>query len=551
MSSSTKSTAPPGTPSSGAPTRDLTRGPIARTLLVFSLPILAGNVLQSLNGSVNAVWVGGHLGEAALTATANANNVMFALIGAIFGISMATNILVAQAMGARRLGQAKRVLGSSATFFGAVSLLIASLGVPLSRTLMQWMNTPEEALHLAEAYLQIIFLAIPLLFMFTFVTAVLRGAGDTRTPFWFLLVVVVLDMSLNPLFIFGLGPVPALGIKGSALATLIANALSFAALLTWLRKRRHPLWIGRRQLGLFKPDLRIVRTLITKGLPMGVQLVMISLAMIAMISLVNAYGVVTSSAYSAALQLWTYVQMPAMAIGAACSTMAAQNVGAGLWPRVNATARAGMLANIVMTGGLIALIVLLDRIVLGWFLPTGSPSLEVARHLNHIAIGSFLFFGVTFVLAGVVRSTGAVMPPLVILAIAMWGIRVPVAKWLQGSLGVDAIWWSFPVSAFCSMAMMLAYYRWGHWRRARMLPAGAQAPAAAAPGRDQEPVQEDADAMAPVDSDALLDQSGPCERIAIPAEVAGLPPSPVATQATDLERTARMGEAASGRPSPG
>lgn len=522
----------PAKPSTKSPTRDLTQGPIASTLMVFSLPILAGNVLQSLNGSVNAVWVGGHLGEAALTATANANNVMFALIGAVFGISMASNILVAQAMGAKKLGQAKRVLGSSATFFGFVSLLIALLGVPLSRKLMQWMGTPEEALQLAEAYLQIIFMAIPLLFMFTFVTAVLRGAGDTKTPFWFLLIVVVLDMALNPLFIFGWGPVPALGIKGSAVATLIANGLSFAALLIWLRTRRHPLWIGRRQLGLFKPDLAIIRTLITKGLPMGVQLVMISMAMIAMISMVNAYGVTTASAYSAALQLWTYVQMPAMAIGAACSTMAAQNVGAGLWKRVDATARAGMLVNVLLTGCLIALIVLLDRFVLGWFLPLGSPSLEVARHLNHIAIGSFLFFGVTFVLSGVVRSTGAVMPPLIILAIAMWGIRVPVAKGLQGALGADAIWWSFPISSLASVLMILAYYRWGNWRKARMLPA------AVAKAEEQTPEQEDAEAATPVDSNALLAQSGPCERIAMPAEVAGLPPCPVATQAAAAEATA-------------
>ncbi|RGE43262.1 MATE family efflux transporter [Comamonas testosteroni] len=503
---------------SHSPTKDLTQGAIAPTLLIFALPILAGNVLQSLNGSVNAMWVGGHLGEAALTATANANNVMFALIGAVFGISMATNILIAQSMGAKKLGQAKRVLGSSATFFGVISLLIAALGVPLSRKLMQWMGTPDEALHLAEAYLQIIFLAIPLLFMFTFVSAVLRGAGDTRTPFWFLLIVVILDMLLNPLLIFGWGPVPAYGIKGSAMATLAANALSFVALLLWLRLHRHPLWIERRQMGLFKPDLTIIRTLITKGLPMGVQLMMISMAMIAMISLVNAYGVTTASAYSAALQLWTYVQMPAMAIGAACSTMAAQNVGAGLWNRVDATARAGMLTNVLLTGGLIAIIVLLDRLVLGWFLPTGSPSLELARHLNHIAIGSFLFFGVTFVLSGVVRSTGAVMVPMVILAIAMWGIRVPAAKWLQPVLGVDAIWWSFPISSLASVLMILAYYRWGNWRQARMLPRSAPVPANAA--------GEDA-----VNANELLESADDCERVAMPAEVGGQPPSPVATQA--------------------
>lgn len=485
-----------------APTRDLTQGPIGKTLLLFSLPILAGNVLQSLNGSINAVWIGRYLGEAALTAAANANNVMFALIGLIFGIGMAASILVAQAMGARNLKQARRVMGSSASFFAAASVLIAALGWPLSRPILGWMGTPDEALPLAQSYLQVIFLAIPLLYLFAFVSAVLRGAGDTRTPFYFLLLVVVLDTAFNPLFIFGWGPIPAMGITGSALATLVAHILGFAALLLWLHHRRHPLWIGRSELHLFRPDPVIVRTLIVKGLPMGAQMVMISLAMIMMISMVNAYGITMASAYGAALQLWTYVQMPAMAIGAACSSMAAQNVGAGLWPRVHGTARAGIACNVLMTGTLILAALLLDQHVLGFFLPEGSASLAQARHLNHIAIGSFVFFGVTFVVSGVVRATGAVMAPLVILAIALWGIRVPLALALQPQLGADAIWWSFPASALCAMLMSLAYYRYGGWRRARMLPGDPT------PGKP--PIED------------------PEHTLASPAEVGHLPPSPVA-----------------------
>src|SRR5690606_23619947 len=115
--------------------RDLTRGPIAPTLLVFALPILGGNVLQSLNGSVNAIWVGRFLGEHALTATANANNIMFFLIGAVFGVGMAATILVAQAMGSKDMVQARRVIGTSASFFLCVSILIALAGLPLSRAI--------------------------------------------------------------------------------------------------------------------------------------------------------------------------------------------------------------------------------------------------------------------------------------------------------------------------------------------------------------------------------------------------------------------------------
>src|SRR5690606_8666231 len=165
-----------------------------------------------------------------------------------------------------------------------------------------------------------------------------------------------------------------------------------------------------------------------------------------------------------------YVQMPAMAIGAACSSMAAQNVGAGQWGRVEATTRTGIGFNFLLTGGLIAPLILLDRFTLSWFLPDASASLEIARHLNHIAVWSFLFFGVTFVVAGVVRSTGAVVPPLRVLGFALWGGRVPFANCLQPTMGVDAIWWRCPISAVVAMVASLAYYKWGRWREAPMPP---------------------------------------------------------------------------------
>ena len=477
--------------------RDLTQGPIARSLFVFALPILGGNVLQSLNGSVSAFWVGRHLGEGALVAVANANNLMFFLLGGVFGFGMASTILVAQAVGRRDLHAARRAIGTSATFFIGLSGVLAALGWPLAPGLLAWMGTPAGSLADAVAYLRIFFLALPLLYAFAFLSAMLRGAGDTRTPFVFLLLAVVLDIGLVPLLMFGAGPLPALGVAGSAWASLLANAIALPAMLLWLRWRRHPLWIGRRERALYRPDPVILRSLVVKGVPMGLQMVMISLAMIAMIAMVNRHGTYTTAAYGAAMQLWTYVQMPAMAIGAACSSMAAQNVGAGDWPRVHATARTGVIFNFLMTGALIAPMILLDRTTLSVFLPAGSEALEIARHLNHIAVWSFLFFGVVFVLAGVVRSTGAVVPPLVILAFALWGVRVPFAVWLQPALGVDAIWWSFPVSAAVAMAMTLAYYRWGRWKQARMLPA-------------------DPDEMA------------------IPSEVPAMPPSPVADAAVHV-----------------
>ncbi|NYZ61744.1 MATE family efflux transporter [Luteimonas deserti] len=452
-----------------APPRDLTRGPIASTLLVFALPILGGNVLQSLNGSINAVWIGHLLGPDALAAIANANNIMFLLLGAVFGVGMAATILVAQAVGRDDLAAARRVIGTSATTFLGASVLVALAGLPLARRVLEWMDTPAEALPHAAAYLQVIFLAVPFLYALAFLSAILRGAGDSRTPFLFLLLVVALDIVLVPLLLLGIGPLPAMGMAGAATANLIANALGVVAMLAWLRHRDHRLWIHRSERALYRPDWTIVRALLGKGLPMGLQMVMLSAAMIAMIAMVNRHGIVTAAAYGAALQLWTYVQMPAMAIGAACSTMAAQNVGAGQWARVSRVAGTGVAFNLLMTGVLIAALIVFDRHALALFLPAGGEILDTARHLNRIAIWSFLFFGVTFVLFGVVRSTGAVLPPLLILAATLWGVRVPFATWLQPVLGADAIWWSFPASAVCAMLLAIGYYRWGGWRGARLL----------------------------------------------------------------------------------
>lgn len=460
----------------------LTEGPIARTLLWFALPTLGANVLQSMNASVNAMWIGHYLGEAALTATSNANLILFFLLGAVFGIGMAATILVGQAVGAKDPTQARRVVGTAAGFFVGMSVLLAALGFVLTPHILAWMQTPADAQPYAEAYLRIIFLALPPMYFYSFLMMTLRGAGDAKTPFLFMLLSVGLDIVLNPLLMFGVGPFPRLGIAGSATSTLLAQSIALAALLVHLYRKRHPLAIHPHEFGYFVPDRAILRALAGKGLPMGLQMVVISTSAIVMIGLVNGYGSRTTAAYGAAAQLWTYIQMPALAIGAAVSSMAAQNVGAGLWERVSRIARTGVLFNFAMTGVLVALIYLFNRGALRLFLPSDAAAIGIAVHMNAIVVWSFLFFGMTFVLFGVVRSTGAVLPPLVILFVSLWLVRLPFAWGLHGRFGVDAIWWSFPLGSMVSLLLAALYYRFGRWRQARMLrPAATQQ----APGTGQ------------------------------------------------------------------
>ncbi len=450
------------------PAAGLVEGPILRTLVAFSLPILASNILQSLNASINAAWIGHLLGTRALTASANANTILFLLLSISFGLTMAATILIGQSIGARDQLLTKRIMGTSCVFFGIVSLLTAAIGFAVAPQILHAMRTPLDALPLAAAYLRIIFIAIPAIFLSTFMMMALRGTGDSRTPFFFMLISATLDVVLNPVLIRGFGPVPALGIAGSAVSTAIAQWLALILLVLWLYWRRNILCIGPGELRYFRIDAAIIRSLLSKGIPMGLQVVVVSSSMILMISLVDRYGSLTVAAYGACFQLWSYIQMPALSVGSAVSSMAAQNVGAKRWDRVNRIALVGVVFNVLLTGALVAAVTASDNAAFSLFLGGNAEAIAIAKHMHLIVSWSFIFFGIAFVLSSVVRATGAVIPPLLILAIAIWGIRIPVSIFLSHS-GVDGILWGFPAGSIASVLLIAVYYRFGGWRSARML----------------------------------------------------------------------------------
>ena len=452
-----------------APKQDLTRGPITRTLLGFALPVLGGNALQALNGGVNQFWVSHSLGVSAVTAIGNANVVMMLMLGAVFGVSMAANILIGQQVGAQNLVQVRRVMGTSVTFFIVLAVVVAAIGYFASPAILALMDTPAEAVQEAEIYLRIVFLTMPFMYFFAFLQMAQRGIGDSRTPFYFMALAVAIDVALNPLLIRGIGPFPRLAIAGSAVSTLVAQGVSLAFLVLLLYRRDSPLALRWKERRLLIPARPILKSLIVRGLPMGLQMLVMSGAALVMVSLVNSYGAVTAAAFTGAAQVWTYLQLPAMALGAAVSSMAAQNVGAGAWDRVSSIARAGVISGIVVTAILAAVIYGLGDASLRLFLPAHSDTVRIAAHINDVVMWGFVFFSVTFVLAGVVRATGAVWPPLVILVVSMYALRVPFAMLLRKPLGADAIWWSFPLGAVSSALLMTAYYLRGGWRKSRML----------------------------------------------------------------------------------
>ena len=460
---------PVGTPAAAPepPRRgDLTQGPLVPTLLAFAVPQMVGNVLQTVNTSINAVWVGQLLGNGALAGTANANIVMFLVFSLVFGFGMAATVRIGQSYGAHDIHAVRRTLGTALTVALVISLATTIAGWLLAGRLLDLLATPGASRALALTYLRVILLSTPASMLTLTVAMALRGVGDAKTPLVVLIVTSLLDVAFNPLFIRGFGPIPAMGIAGSALATALASTIGLVAMLVLVYRRDLVLRLKGAELGYLIPARADLAYILAKGIPMGAQMLVISGAGLIFIGLVNREGIATAAAYGALLQLWNYIGMPAMAISTAVSAMVAQHIGAGQAHRVDAISLAGAATNTAITLALTGLLFAFDRPVLGLFLGLHSPAVAVAQHIQLIAIWSYIPFGITIVLFGTLRAFGAVYAQLVVMFISMYLLRLGAYYGLRPALGADALWSAMVISSVASTAMMLGVYAFGRWRRA-------------------------------------------------------------------------------------
>ena len=445
----------------------LTSGSIPKQLLLFAIPTLGSSMLQSAGGSIDSAWVGNLLGESALAATTNGNLVMFILTSFVFGFGMAATILIGQSIGANQLPQARRIVGTAVGSFIPLLMVLAVAGYFTAPYLLQLLGTAPEIMSLARDYLKVTFIGLPAILLQTILMMALRGSGDANTPLKFMFLAVILAAALNPVFVLGLGPVPEFGIGGSAMALATANYISLTAMLAFIYYKDLPLRLRGDELRWLKPDPAILKLMVTKGVPMGLQMIIVTTAALTLLRVINAEGVNTIAAYGATQQIWTYVQMPAMALAGAVSAMAAQNIGADRLDRVKQITRVGLGYNILLTGGLVVLLSWLDRWALGIFLSDAGEAMDIASHIFTIATWGFIAFGMTQVLFGTVRAAGQVMWPMIILAVALFPVRLGSIYLLKPMIGTDAIWWSFPAAFIATLLMATVYFVWGNWRKAK------------------------------------------------------------------------------------
>jgi putative MATE family efflux protein len=437
--------------------------PLWTTFLRFLAPLMLGNALQSLFGTVSNVYLGQMIGIDALAAASAFFPVMFFLFAFVMGLSTGATVLIGQAFGAGEHGRIKLVVGTALAIGLLFSIAIALIGGIFSRQLMMALATPADILDQASAYARVMLLTMPLGFVFLLMTAMVRGVGDALTPLLALALSTAIGLILTPLLIRGAFGLPAAGITSPAWAAAVSNAVTLMALALYLRRKQHALAPDAALLRHLRLDGTMLGKILGIGLPSAIGMVVMALAELVLLGLVNGFGSDATAAYGAVNQVMGYTQFTAMSISIAVSILGAQAVGGGDRARLDGIVRIGIAFNLVLTGGLVALIYLAPRAVLGIFITDGAV-LELAKGLLDIALWSSVPFGLATVFSGAMRAAGVALAPMLLSIVAIVAIELPAAVFLSHTIGLAGVWAAYPI-VFCAMFVLQMGYYFLVWRK--------------------------------------------------------------------------------------
>ncbi|PDZ06081.1 MATE family efflux transporter [Bacillus cereus] len=442
--------------------------PIWKSMSMFLVPLLLSNVLQSIGQLFGMVVVGRWLGVNDLAAISAFFPLFFLLVSFVIGIGSGSSILIGQAFGAKNEDRLKAIVGTTLTFTFIIGVVLAIVGSIFAMDIMRLMGTPENIIEISVHYARILFISMPVLFLYFAYTTFMRGTGDSKTPFYFLIVSTALNMILLPILIFGWLGAPKLDVYGAAYASVISTVITFIVMLVYLKKKNHPLQLDSTVRKYLRMDGELLKLLLRLGIPASINMILVSLSEIAVIAFVNRYGSDATAAYGVVNQVASYVQMPAVSLGITVSIFAAQSIGANQFDRLQKVVKAGIIMNYVIGGVLISLIYLFSRDILSLFL-TSQTTIDIAHSLVMITLWSYLIFGHAQIISATMRASGTVLWPTVIGVVSIWLVEVPVAYYLSyhTSLGIEGIWIGYPAAFIVSLILQYAYYKLS-WQKKRI-----------------------------------------------------------------------------------
>ena len=436
---------------------NLTKGTVWKQIFRFALPMLIGNVFQQLYNLTDSVIVGNYLGKNALAAVGASFPIIFLLISLIIGVAMGATIMVSQFYGSK---QRKNILLTNSTlmiFLLVSAIVISIIGIYFTKQIFLLINLPADLLSQAVSYLQVYLLGLVFFFGYNGVSAILRGLGDSKTPLYFLIISTVLNIILDLYFVIVL----KWGVEGTAIATIVSQATAFLFAIIYLRKRGEILEFS---FGRFKFDVKIFKQMLKIGIPSGLQATLVSLGMMAILSVVNSFGTDVVAAYSAAFRIDALATLPAMNFAAALSTFVGQNLGASMMERVKKGYQATLIMSSAFSVMVTIIIYFFGTNLMGIF-TSDANVIRIGVEYLVIVSSFYIVFSAMFSTNAVMRGAGDTLVTLLISLIALWIVRVPTAYFLSQYMGEKGIWWSWPAGIVVGLVFSFSYYKTGRWKK--------------------------------------------------------------------------------------
>ena len=401
-----------------APT-DMTVGKPWKSILIFTLPMLIGNIAQQLYSTVDSIVVGKYIGDNALSAVGSASPILNMLLVLFIGISTGSNIMVSQYFGAKNRSSLSYTIGNSITATAVASLILIAVASPLIRPVLKLLNTPESILNDCAGYLMISLVGIAGMAYYNILSGVLRGLGDSFSALIYLLIATVLNIGLDIFFVAVVG----MGVPGVALATVIAQMISSILCCIKLAGMREHFDFGKKYL---KPLKEYILTIVRLGLPSGLTQAIFSSAMIIVQSLTNCFGEMFIAANVVVMRVDGFAMMPNFSFGTALTTYAGQNVGAGKKDRVIQGAKQGTLMAVGCSTAITLLILLFGKGLMSVFTDT-QELVDMSYRLMMLLSVGYIAMAVTQSLSGIMRGAGDTVTPMWISLITTVFARVPIA----------------------------------------------------------------------------------------------------------------------------
>jgi putative MATE family efflux protein len=447
-------------------TRQITEGSILFALLRIAGPVVVSTTLQASYQLVNTFWVG-RLGASAVAAVAVSAPLTFFLVVLGGGLSVAGSIFVAQYSGARQHHMVSHVAAQTILMVVLVSVFLSVVGSLSAELVLRATGIAPDVLALGASYLRITYLGLVFSYGFMMFQAILQGAGEVRFPLRVIAATLVLNAVLDPLLIFGWGPIHGHGVQGAAFATVSSQA---AAAIFGLR----PLFTGRFGIHVrranFSPDFAFIKRALAVAVPASIEQSTRTLASVILTVLAARFGTESLAAYGVSTRVISFFLIPSIAFSTATATVVGQNIGAGKLERAQ---RAAHLAGWAAFLGLTALGLLFwpfAHATARLLVPGDVQVIDLATGFLHVLAPVFGIIGAQFALAGAFRGAGQTMTAMSLSLTMQWLVQLPVSWWLASHtpLGFAGIWWAFPIANFLALIATLLCLKRLEWHKRRL-----------------------------------------------------------------------------------